>query len=279
MPHSQTWSLSEAAGKKSGTCSVCLAVRQLHHKDGTVHKHGPRNNPCPGSYQLPMNGSVRAGSHFPQATVTSVSCSSQLNSSTTKLSISKSMSSFQPALIQTSDTFPSWALTCGPLIKHIPKGARFVCATHLAGILRKVANDSADFAAWKDVLTWSIRVLGGLKRSGRRHNTTTIIKQRVLSFDDCESEIHSAEDYNGQKKSKPLKHLSDAVAAKLEDGNVRAAVRILMSDDKPADTTAELLAKLAEKHPAAPAHRRFASPSLTAESVSVDEAAVSRALR
>jgi len=43
-----------AANKASGECSVCHAVRQLHQKDGALHQHGPRSNPCPGSNQLPV---------------------------------------------------------------------------------------------------------------------------------------------------------------------------------------------------------------------------------
>ena len=33
---------------------------------------------------------------------------------------------------------------------------------------------------------------------------------------------------------------TDAVAAKMEDGNIRAAGRLLMSEDKPVETSAEL---------------------------------------
>ena len=49
MSHGQTWSLSHDANKANGTCSVCHAVRQLHLKDGTIHRPGPRHNPCHGS--------------------------------------------------------------------------------------------------------------------------------------------------------------------------------------------------------------------------------------
>src|SRR6267154_404639 len=46
---SQSWKLSQSANKSNGQCSVCLATRQLHLKDGTIHRHGPRDHPCPGS--------------------------------------------------------------------------------------------------------------------------------------------------------------------------------------------------------------------------------------
>jgi len=59
VPHLQTWTLSQDANKKCGTCRVCFATRQLHMKDGTVHNHGPRGKLCSGSishlYLKPFN--------------------------------------------------------------------------------------------------------------------------------------------------------------------------------------------------------------------------------
>jgi len=44
---------------------------------------------------------------------------------------------------------------------------------------------------------------------------------------------------------------SGSQAAKLEHGNVRAAIRLIMSDATPVPLSPESLAKLNEKHPAA----------------------------
>ena len=51
---SQSWHLSQEANKSSGTCSVCLATRQCHIRDGTMHRYGPRSSPCPGSNLRPL---------------------------------------------------------------------------------------------------------------------------------------------------------------------------------------------------------------------------------
>ena len=48
------WPLSHAANKASCMCSVCRAVRRIHVKDGTVHRHGSRNSSCPGSDLPPL---------------------------------------------------------------------------------------------------------------------------------------------------------------------------------------------------------------------------------
>jgi hypothetical protein len=60
MPFKQSWPLSQSANKRNGTCSVCLAQRQLHLSNGTIHMHGPRHKPCPGSNQPPLQNSSGA---------------------------------------------------------------------------------------------------------------------------------------------------------------------------------------------------------------------------
>jgi len=45
--------------------------------------------------------------------------------------------------------------------------------------------------------------------------------------------------------------LSQAISTKLEDDNVKAAIRILMSEDSPAVPSAESLQALRQKHPPA----------------------------
>jgi len=73
MSQPQSWPLSQDANKSSGVCSVCRATRQLHMKDGTVHKHGPRHSPCPGSHKLPLGAacppSVNLSQLLPAASV------------------------------------------------------------------------------------------------------------------------------------------------------------------------------------------------------------------
>src|SRR6218665_743888 len=41
--------------KASGVCSLFLSVRQLHKRDGYVHVHGFRNDPCKGSRLPPLS--------------------------------------------------------------------------------------------------------------------------------------------------------------------------------------------------------------------------------
>src|SRR5260221_13416602 len=107
----QLWSLSQEANKSSGKCSVCLATRQLHQRDGTVHKHGPRDKPCQGSHKPPLD--TTAG---PRA---DLKVTNKSNGSTDHLQ--------QQSSDQTTQQL--WSPPAHGLIKHIPKSARAVCAS------------------------------------------------------------------------------------------------------------------------------------------------------
>jgi len=51
------------------------------------------------------------------------------------------------------------------------------------------------------------------------------------------------------KRKSSSASIAQAVAAELEDGNLKAAIRLLVSDEEPAAPSADGLAKLREKHP------------------------------
>src|SRR5207249_2169032 len=90
-------------------------------------------------------------------------------------------------------------------------------------------------------------------RGGKRHNLANIIKKRA---DGCSqgnsSNADTSGEYTRQSKSRadPASPLSAAVTAKIEDGNIRAALRILSSEDKPAPDTDDIFK----------AHRHTPSP-------------------
>ena len=67
--------------------------------------------------------------------------------------------------------------------------------------------------------------------------------------------------------------------AKLEDGNVKAAVRIISSDEKPAPDDAATLNSLRQRHPPAPADRREVPELSTCAAVQVLETDVIKAIQ
>ena len=132
-----TWSLSQDANKKSGTCSVCLDVFRLHHKDGTIHQHGPRDSRCPGSHKPPLGAQIPPSQPSVSNPVGSASIHSSIPAATAQAP--------GPSITATNIGHPN--LTRGT-IKHIPKSARSTCAAYLISSLVKIQRDPDDFGAW-----------------------------------------------------------------------------------------------------------------------------------
>ena len=119
--HRQTWPLSQDAHKSSGICSECHAVRQIHLKSGTIHRHGPRNNPCSGSDKPPQSTNFVPTQLTTPITIPSPTLSSQV--------VSPSSITIASSLSNTSTKPSTFAHPPAPggLIKHIPKSARPAC--------------------------------------------------------------------------------------------------------------------------------------------------------
>ena len=271
---SQSWALSQTANKSKGTCSVCFATRQVKHKDGTIHRHGPRDNPCPGSDKPPLHGaySVTLSQPIDSAGV-DASTIEQINQGK---SPSVSHCVVQAAEPDQINSMPDWAISNHPCIKHIPKSARATCASHLAGLLRRIVSNPNDVTAWRSVLCWSSSVLPVPKRGGKRHNITSVIKKRVSEFSD---DPNVAQTPILERRPFNRFDLANAISAKLEEGNVKAAVRLLCSDETPAMPSLESLAKLQDKHPPAATDRLQLPQPESFPSLIVGESDVLNAVR
>ena len=130
------------------------------------------------------------------------------------------------------------------------------------------------------MLCWSSLILPVAKRAGKRHNITSTIKKRVSSFSDVSATPQTLELGKAGCNYQPDRfNLAKAISSKLEDGNVKAAVRLLFSDDAPAQPSLESLAQLQAKHPAAAVDRKpFPHPD-SYSSLIVDESEVLNAIR
>ena len=82
-----------------------------------------------------------------------------------------------------------------------------------------------------------------------------------------------------RKNADPSAALAAAVTAKIEDGNIRAALRIISSEDKPAADSASNYAILLAKHPAALVHSSPAVDPKTTSALQVSEADVLKAIK
>ena len=184
MSQSQKWPLSQNAHKSSGECSVCHAVRQLHDINGTVHCHGPRNNPCPCSDKPPAT--VR-----PYVLPTTLQQSAASSATTgQQIDVSASISSIPGIDPAPADGFshPQLVRRC---IKHIPKSARPACAQRYAELLRRCKSNPHNLHAWEELLNFGKDVLAQPTRGGKRHNLASIIEKRTIQPCTADHEIVS----------------------------------------------------------------------------------------
>jgi len=278
MSHRQTWRLSQDAGKNSGECSVCHAVRQLHLKDGTIHQHGPRHNRCPGSGKTPAISHAPTQQHSSPATAT-------VSPPSSPVALSQSQPLFTQTQQQQVTQQPHQPIVdhpnlSGNIIKHIPRSARPHCATQLTAVIKKIAAQPDDTTAWSRLLNYGKQLLLVPPRAGRKHNVANILKKRTVdTFSTSTTAAHQPSRPPATASVDDRQALSAAVRSKLEDGNIRAAVRIICSEEKPAANNDATLKALRERHP--PAAVDFAAvPDPSAFSaMSVTEREVSRAIR
>lgn len=250
---SQTWSLSQDANKKCGSCRVCFATRQLHMKDGTVHNHGPRSNPCSGSHQPPLPDSVQLRQ------VTSVTAASA--SADPEDTIPARQLSSTPLSIATAVLHPRCNNSL--ILKRIPKGARPSTANLLLKLIRDVLQHPLSTASWSKLFGFPSACLTKPIRGGKSRNLTTQIVKNVFQYDQGAIELpskppgfHSPHRVNPAKTQTHDEAIARMASVKLEDGDVKGAVRLLCSDDRLAVPDESTLEHMRRLHPAAPPDRR-----------------------
>jgi len=147
--------------------------------------------------------------------------------------------------LQSPNSHPTatWLPTHPPIIKHIPKSVRPACASHLLHLLGNVVSNSGDVHHWLAILNWTRLVLANPKRGGKRHNVASTVKKRLTSLPESSTAQWPAslDDCVPISTRHSKSSLSDTIAAKMKDGNVRAAVKLQLKHPKaPADWSASL---------------------------------------
>ncbi len=264
IPHPQSWVLSQEANKNSGTCSVCFATRQLHNKDGTIHRHGPRDHPCSGSHQLPLIESVQSALFRSQADVADVTSTATVST--------------KP---QSSDDIIQHPVYREPVLKRIPKNAR----VHVGNLLLKLLNDvlqhPSSSISWSRLLGFPSACLTKPSRGGKSRNLTTTVIKLVNEYEANRDQgpAFTTRRVAKQRSAKNSEQLIAAMAAvKLEDGDVKGAVRLLCSDDSLAMVNAATLDELRHLHPPAPPDRRSAPACNSTPPLQVFPLAIKKAI-
>lgn len=125
------------------------------------------------------------------------------------------------------------------VLKRIPKGARIIAAKKLESVITKCTNLN-NLESWCDLLLFSYIALQIPKRSSKKNKLTSIVKNNINTFDESSIKIY-------KQKTAPL---SKRIEAKIADGDIKGAVRILSSTDEFATVSPSVLEELKKKHPA-----------------------------
>ncbi|XP_047989335.1 uncharacterized protein LOC125228717 [Leguminivora glycinivorella] len=123
------------------------------------------------------------------------------------------------------------------VLKHIPKGARCLVAGKLCEVIDRCIRSNA-VEDWFTLLTFSFSVLRVPEKGTK--SLTSKVKENV----DCTALFFPE---NTSRKSRSL---VQNIESKVHDGDLRGAVRLLLSDSSLAPTNEETVTSLREKHPA-----------------------------
>ena len=122
---------SQKEGKDSGICGICLGLYKLLRRDGKISKHGPRSNPCPGSYTVPTRSTGFAPMPATAGTKTSLLLPISVNYGKPPASQASTEASDH------SPSHPAWTAK----ISRIPRSARASCRSLLTDITSRIVAD------------------------------------------------------------------------------------------------------------------------------------------
>src|SRR6218665_288544 len=271
--------------KGKGTCRECFSQFKLHSSDGAIRRHGHRSDPCPGSAQPPANQPVKPTAFLTGASVVGNVLSTPHTISTTIGTEDTGETDIGEGQ-QTSgsdETMMKHPNVITRSLKLIPKGARSDAGRLLTNNINIILSDPDEIDSWRNLLAFAAMVLELPNHCGKRHNLTSNIRRRITDFhlslpiklpdlfDQDRSLVHPQ-----RRRPISIEHtMAAAVSAKIEEGNIRAATRILCSGDAPAPTDNITFEELRSKHPSPPSDRPpMPTPSSSAEAFQTTEAMV-----
>ncbi|OQV22928.1 hypothetical protein BV898_03354 [Hypsibius exemplaris] len=134
------------------------------------------------------------------------------------------------------------------LLRRIPKSSRPSVAESLIRVLDDCIRTN-DFPSWRQLLTFAYGALSLPDETDEKMPLSTLVRQNLGRTGDF---LSLAKKPSSRKSSKTSdSKLRSAVKRKMQDGNVSGAVRLLSSEEAVAPFSAEVLAALRLKHPAA----------------------------
>ena len=251
---------SQASSNK-GTCPVCkIANICLIAKSGTLRKHGHsgNNSACPGSYGPPKHF-VPASDVDSQRDPEQRPFQHNVDDDHSAVSVQEDFNNF---IIRLSSGSSS-----SPILKWIPKGARVAASTLLSKLIQAILDAPDDIKGWKRFLGFASACFAKPSRGGKSRNLTKSVLRQIASYSTETVLVHEqqevTESNRKERNSGAFNHPVDVdsaiakrAAAKLEEGNVKGAIRLLCSNNTIASPNLDSFTKLSALHPPVPEDRR-----------------------
>lgn len=161
-------------------------------------------------------------------------------------------------------------------LRRCPKGARQDLAVSLTNVIRQVVNQNNE-VAWNNLLLFPYATLRIPSKSENITNLTAFVRQNIKSWNLNEVDIieNITQNRNNNQKGNAI---YKKVEAKLADGDVSGALRLLSSDDCIAPKNEETFKSLQQKHPAHPEPTNFPDSSIETDPIIPTEDEVQRSI-
>ncbi len=136
------------------------------------------------------------------------------------------------------------------VLKRIPKGARVVAAYNLSKIIDKCVQNN-DIKSWCDLLFFSYAAFQIPEKKLKSNSLVRIVKRNINDL-----QLPNVQASNGTKQA----DLTKRIESKISEGDVRGAVKLLVSTEALVKQDVSTLHQLQAKHPAPSRQLNFPEP-------------------
>lgn len=148
-----------------------------------------------------------------------------------------------------------------PTLRRCPRGARIQVAEAIAEAIDNVVQDNSE-SSWRDLFLLPYAILPVPEKSAHVTNLTSWVKHKTTTRHSLLSQnwLRILRLKTRMKFSDDASNIGKKIEAKLSDGDIRGAIRLLNSDDTIATDDDSTFTALQEKHPLHPSPTLYPDP-------------------
>ena len=173
-----------------------------------------------------------------------------------------SLNDNQPSFCDPDQLLSDILFVKGRILSFVPRGSRVQWALTLTECMDRILQDPTDPARWRRLMLAASLCLRQPERGGhsRRTSLTSLINKQCSAFRSSTDLLSLSTSIDPPQRRKSDGKNSDSklsavVSRKLDEGDVRGAVRLVSSSDTIAPFDEATLLKLRQKHPPRPNDR------------------------